>query len=206
MAMNWLEAVQRLRAMAQTGLAYSKDKYDLERYRELTSMAHAMLAELLAEPPCRIAEIFSLERGYPTPKVDVRMAAFSDEKILLVRETSDGCWAMPGGWADETDSPRQAVERETLEESGYVVRATRLMAVKDRRLHPYRPSRLGGAYKLFFLGEIEEGEARPSYETSEVGFFSPESLPELSSGRTLPEDVAQAVAVRRDPSLMTFFD
>lgn len=203
---RWLEAAQRLRAIAATGLAYAGDEYDLERYREVSSLAHVLLADLLGQPPARVEEAFALERGYPTPKVDVRMAAFRDERILLVREASDGGWTMPGGWADESDSPREAVEREAEEESGYVVRATRLVAVKDRRRHPYRPEQLGGTYKLFFLGEIEGGEARPSHETSDVGFFSADALPRLSVGRTLPEDVQRALAMRRDPSAATYFD
>jgi len=203
---SWLKTAQRLRAIAQTGLAYARDEYDRERYREVRSLAHEMLAELLDHPPKRIEEAFSLDRGYPTPKTDVRIAAFREGRILLVREAADGGWTMPGGWADESDSPREAVEREAEEESGFVIRARRLIAVKDRSRHPYRPRQLGGTYKLFFLGEIEGGEPQTSHETSAVGFFSPEALPHLSEGRTLPEDVRQAVAARADPTFETIFD
>jgi ADP-ribose pyrophosphatase YjhB (NUDIX family) len=203
---SWLKTAQRLRAIAQTGLSYTRDEYDRERYREVGSLAQGMLAGLLDLSPDRIEEAFSLDRGYPTPKTDVRMAAFRGDRILLVREAADGGWTMPGGWADESDSLREAVEREAEEESGFVIQATRLIAVKDRSRHPYRPRQLGGTYKLFFLGEIQGGEARISHETSAVDFFSPESLPPLSQGRTLPEDVQQAVAARGNPTLETIFD
>jgi ADP-ribose pyrophosphatase YjhB (NUDIX family) len=206
MAFNWLAAAQRLRAMAQTGLTYTEGRFDRERYEELMSMSLDMLAELLERSPATMRDIFALEQGYPTPKVDVRTAVFSEGKVLLVKEWLDGAWTFPGGWADEPDSPRAAAEREVLEESGFVVRCTRLIAVKDRRLHAYEPQHLGGIYKLMFLGELLGGEARVSTETTEVGFFPPEQLPPLSLSRTLAEDVAQALAHHRDPTLATTFD
>ena len=113
---------------------------------------------------------------------------------------------MPGGWADELDSPRLAAERECVEESGFVVRVTRLVSVKDRRAHPYEPQHLGGIYKLFFLGEVIGGEAKTSEETTAVGFFALSDLPPLSLSRTLRADIEQAWAHLNDPSLATTFD
>jgi len=206
MAFDWLAAAQRLRALAQTGLTYTQGHFDRERYVELMSMSLEMLAELLESTPTVMREIFALEQGYPTPKVDVRTAVFSEGKVLLVKELLDGKWTFPGGWADELDSPRTAAEREVLEESGYIVRCTRLVAIKDRRLHAYQPQHLGGIYKLIFLGELLGGEARISHETTEVGFFSPDELPPLSLSRTLPEDIAQALVHHRDATLAPTFD
>ena len=206
MTLDWLKAAQRLRAIAQTGLTYTTDAYDRDRYGELTRLAEAMLADLVDAPPERVAEAFSLERGYPTPKIDVRMATFVNRRVLLVREASDGRWTLPGGWADETDTPRQAAERETREESGYVVRATRLVAVNDRNSRAYRPRRFGNIYKLLFLGELRGGEPQTSLETSEVGFFELDALPPLSTGRTLPDDIQSALDVLENPELPTRFD
>jgi len=201
MALDWLAAAQRLRAMAQTGLTYTEGRFDRERYEELRELSHAMLAELLERTPGQITETFSVEKGYPTPKVDVRTAVFSEGRVLLVKEWLDGAWTLPGGWADEPDSPRAAAEREVLEESGYLVRVTRLVAVRDRRLHPYRPQHLGGVYKLLFLADLTGGEARVSNETTEVGFFPLDALPPLSLSRTLPADIQQALTHLLDPSL-----
>lgn len=206
MTFNWLDAAQRLRAIAQTGLTYSTERFDRQRYDELTGMAEAMLAALLAQTPEAIARVFHLEQGYPTPKVDVRTAVFSEGRILLVKEWFDGLWTMPGGWADELDSPKRAAERECVEESGYIVRVTRLVSVKDRRAHPYEPQHLGGIYKLFFLGEVIGGEARVSEETTDVGFFELGELPPLSVSRTLRADIEQAWAHLNDPSRPTTFD
>lgn len=206
MTLDWLGTAQRLRAMAQTGLTYSTDRFDQQRYTELNALAHSMLAELLGAEPSQVQEVFALDKGYPTPKIDVRTAVFSDGRILLVKEWLDGGWTMPGGWADEHDSPREAAEREVLEESGYIVEVQRLVALKDRRRHPYPHRTLGGCYKLFFLAELKGGAARTSDETTDVGFFKPEELPPLSLARTLPEDIEQARVHLLDPSLLATFD
>ncbi|MEY4547410.1 MAG: hypothetical protein RL685_3605 [Pseudomonadota bacterium] len=206
MAFDWLAAAQRLRAMAQTGLTYTEGRFDRLRYEELQELSHAMLAQLLVSEPAVIRDTFALERGYPTPKVDVRTAVFVEGRVLLVKEWQDGGWTLPGGWADESDSPRVAAEREVLEESGYVVRVTRLIAVKDRRLHAYQPQHLGGIYKLLFLADRIGGEAQVSEETTEVGFFPPDRLPPLSLARTLPEDIQLALAHHQDPTLVTRCD
>jgi len=192
--------------MAQTGLTYSEGRFDRERYEELQELSHAMLAELLQRSPASISEVFSVEQGYPTPKVDVRTAVFRGGRVLLVKEWLDGAWTLPGGWADEPDSPRLAAEREVLEESGYIVRVTRLVAVRDRRLHGYRPQHLGGIYKLLFLADLVGGEARVSAETTDVGFFLPTELPPLSLSRTLVEDIQQALVHHLDPTLGTTCD
>lgn len=201
-----LKHAQRIRAIAQTGLEYSPDPYDRERFEELTGIAHDLLGIAVQQPAQKIADMFLPERGYPTPKVDVRAGVFLDDKVLLVKESADQCWTLPGGWADEYQSPKQCVEREALEESGFVVSATRLVAVKDRNLHPYLPRRLERIYKLFFLCELVGGEAKTSLETSAVDWFALGEVPELSVGRTLPDDLLLLDEFRRDPLRACYFD
>jgi len=208
---DWLAWAKRLRAIAQTGNAYSRDPYDLERFDEVHGIAEQMLAALVDVPPARIRGIFLPEQGYPTPKLDVRGGVFrvgaaGGLEVLLVREESDGRWSLPGGWADEHDSPRGSIEREVAEESGYRVTAVRLVALKDRSQHPYRPPRLERIYKLFFLCEMLGGEAAPSLETTDAGFFALDALPELSSGRTLADDVTMLADYHRQPELPLHFD
>ena len=206
MSFDWLAAAQRLRAMAQTGLTYSENRFDIERYRELEQLSHAMLAELLSSTPAAMTALYALDKGYPTPKVDVRTAAFSEGRVLLVKEWLDGKWTLPGGWADEGDSPREAAERECLEESGYEVKVARLVALRDRRRHEYRPRHLGGIYKLIFLADITGGEAKLSHETTDVGFFLLDDLPPLSLGRTLPEEIELAYRHELDRTCLPTLD
>jgi ADP-ribose pyrophosphatase YjhB (NUDIX family) len=207
---RWLAWAQRLRAIAQTGIAYSQDGYDLERFEEVSDIAEEMLAALTASLPGRLRDIYLPERGYPTPKVDVRAGVFRDGDgpacVLLVQEASDGRWSLPGGWADEHESPRQSIEREVQEESGYRVRAVKLALVRDRSLHPYQPPRLERIYKLFFVCELTGGAPAPSLETTGAAFFPLDCLPELSPGRTLPDDVTALATHHRQPGLPTSFD
>lgn len=203
---DWLLWAQRVRAIAQTGAAYSQDPFDQQRYAELTGIAHNMLAHLVATPPAQVAALFATDKGYPTPKIDVRAGVFRDGKVLLVCERSDNCWTLPGGWADENEPPSAGVEREVVEESGYQVRCGRLVALKDRNLHPYTRQRLTHTYKLFFLCELTGGEAQTSIETSGSDFFALDQLPDLSLSRTLPADIHLLWQAYCDPTLPLYCD
>ena len=202
---QWLLWARELQAIAQTGLTFSQDNYDLERYQRLRAIAVEMLAVGSNTPLERVQGLFDQELGYPTPKVDVRGAVFRDDRILMVREISDGRWTLPGGWADVNQSPRECVEREIREESGYEARAIKLVAVYDRRLRnsSAHPSAI---YKLFFICELTGGAASPSIETSAVEFFPRDQLPELSLGRTSAMQIERMYEHWKQPDLMTDFD
>ncbi|MGL4575330.1 MAG: NUDIX domain-containing protein, partial [Burkholderiaceae bacterium] len=129
-----------------------------------------------------------------------------NDQVLLVRERRDGLWTLPGGWADVGESPKQCVEKEILEESGYVAKAVRLAAVKDRALHPYTPRFVQHVYKMFFLCELIGGASRTSIETSEVAFFSRDDLPPLSEDRVLAADINMLYAFRNEPDRQAYFD
>jgi ADP-ribose pyrophosphatase YjhB (NUDIX family) len=201
---DWLELARELQAIAQTGLAYGSGRFDLERYERIRAIAAALLALGSGTEPKRILELFQ-EDGYATPKVDVRGAAFRDGRILLVREVSDGRWALPGGFADVNQSAVQNVVREIREEAGFDARAVKLAMISDYRRQD-GPARLFSIYKLFFVCEITGGEPRPSVETSEVGFFDEGGLPELSTGRTTAAHIERVFRHFRQPALMTEFD
>ncbi|MCX8009741.1 MAG: NUDIX hydrolase N-terminal domain-containing protein, partial [Ignavibacteria bacterium] len=136
---KWLEWSQQLIALSQNGLTYAENQFERERYLNIRKIAHDMLKSLSDLDANRIKNIFEDEKGYATPKVDVRGVVFRNNKILLVKERSDGKWTLPGGWADVGDSPSEAVEREILEESGYKAKAVKLIALYDRNKHPHTP-------------------------------------------------------------------
>ncbi len=164
---KWLDWARRLAATAQSGLTYSDNHYEIERYKAIRDIASEMMADGGRLEKVVFAELFSRQAGYATPKVDVRGAAFRDDEILLVKESVDGLWTLPGGFADIGDSPSEAVQRELLEESGFESRATKLCAVYDRNKHPHKPSFPFHLYKMFFLCEITGGEPKTSPETFE---------------------------------------
>lgn len=196
---------RRLRVVAQYGLSYSKDPYDLERFREIAAVSEELAATLTGEPPAAVTQVLRTETGPPSPKLDVRAAVFQGDEILLVRETSDGLWTLPGGWVDLGESPAEAAAREVKEESGFDCVPRKLFAVLDRNKHPHGPL-LFHVYKLFFLCELVGGSAAGSLETSEVGFFPADRLPELSRTRVLESQIALAFRHRASPDLPTEFD
>lgn len=182
-----LEISREILAIAQTGSAYTKDAFDAERFVRLREIAGELLQ---VTSPVSTFE-WPAELGYPTPKIDVRAVVFRDEEVLLVREASSGLWTLPGGWADVNLSPAENVEKECREESGYEVKARAITAVLDRDRAGY-PRNAHSIYKVFFLCELLGGDARTSLESTEVGFFPLDGLPELDPHRATAGDIRQA--------------
>ena len=201
---QWLEVAQRLQSIAQAGLAYSSDPYDLERFGQVLQVAKNIIGEYSSLPMEKIHKIFDLESGYLTPKVDVRSVIFRDDKILLVREIIDGKWALPGGWADVGYTAAEVAEKEVEEEAGLKVKVKRLLAVLDKKCHAHPPD-LYSVYKLFFLCEETGGVMVHGMETSDVSFFALHELPELSIGRNTTEQIEAMFGLRNKPGA-TLFD
>ncbi len=205
---DWLVWAREMQALAQTGLEFSKDPYDLERYAALRRLSARVMAEHTGAEPRRIEALFETETGYATPKVGVRGAVFdSSGRVLMVREVVDqNRWTLPGGWADVNQTPAQSVVREVFEESGFRVRAMKLAAVWDRARQA-QPAMAFSVVRMFFICTLEGGTAATSLETSEVGWFAENEVPkDLSLRRTLPQHISRMFAHWRDPALATEFD
>ena len=202
---QWLKIAREVRALAQTGLAFSADGFDQQRYERLRELAAQLMAQGSAAEHESIIELLRQEKGYATPKVDVRGAAFQDGRVLMVREISDGKWTLPGGWADVNQSAGECVVREIAEESGFTARALKLAAVYDYQKRNPSPH-IDSIYKMFFICEIVGGAASASNETSEVAFFPRHELPPLSLGRTTAAQIDRMFEHREQLELPTDFD
>ncbi len=205
---DWLLWAREIQATAQTGLAFSRDPYDLERYRALLSLSARIMAEHTAADLTPIETLFAEQAGYATPKLGVRAAVFDpDGRVLMVRETADEHrWTLPGGWADVNQTAAQSAVREVYEESGYRARPVKLAAAWDKAaqglvIGPFSIT------TLFFVCALEGGAPRTSLETSEVGWFHEDAIPEaLSARRVNPRQIARMFAHWRDRTLPTEFD
>jgi ADP-ribose pyrophosphatase YjhB (NUDIX family) len=206
-ASAWLEWTRRLQAIAQSGLTYAQDPYDVERYHQVRQIAAEIAASHTQATADRIDDLFSRESGYATPKLDIRAVVLNDQgEVLLVREKEDGLWTLPGGWVDVGESPSEAVQREVKEESGYEVQAVRLLALWDRDKHPHPPLPFH-VYKIYFQCELLGGNPLTvSTETSEVGFFATSALPELSLGRVTPWQIERLAEIASDRRGLADFD
>lgn len=179
---KWLEFAKKVHAIAETGLTFCKSEYDIERYEQLKEISFEMLGHISESKPEIVRSLFDHQKGYQTPKVDVRGVVIRDGKMLMVREKVDGCWSLPGGWADVGLTPYENAVKEVWEESGLKVKPIRLLGVMDKKCHSHPPFPWY-CYKIFVLCEIIGGELKAGMETLDAGFFSQNELPPLSEER-----------------------
>ncbi|HEX2952942.1 MAG TPA: NUDIX hydrolase [Bacillota bacterium] len=205
MSLYWLDIAKRIQALAQSGLAYSENPYDIERYEVLRDLSIEIMAKYTDLDMTKVKDLFANETGYQTPKVDIRAVVFRDDKILMVKERIDGCWSMPGGWADIGLTPSEVAVKEVREEAGLEVKPIKLLAVFDKKCHPHPPSPYH-VYKTFIQCKITGGEMTTGMETSEVRFFGIDELPQLSVERNTESQVRTMFEFLDTPEKTTLFD
>jgi len=184
-----LEEIKRIKTIADIGLLYSTNEYDKERYGELEQISLRLLNKVSGYSIEDIKLSFPPVKNYPTAKVDIRaMILSADKKILLVQESSDGRWSLPGGWGEIGHSPKETVIKECKEETGLDVVAKKLLAVFDKRKHPH-PPQPEYVYKMVFYCEATTSEINKGFDVLDVQYFSIDNLPELSESRNLKSQV-----------------
>jgi len=201
---KWIAWAREIFALSQAGLTYSKNEFDIQRYKRLQEITAEMIESQSALSKETALESFSMQAGYATPKIDVRGAVVHEGKILLIQERTDERWAMPGGWADLGNAPASVAEREVWEESGYRVKAEKVVAVLDA--NHIEPLEFYHAFKIIFLCKLVGGEPRTSNETMAVGFFDINDLPPLSLFRTNEDMLREVFAHVNNPDRGTIFD
>ena len=203
--LKWLDIAREIQQLSQTGAAFAVTDYEKNRYKRLTEITAEIIEHHTALEKESVSKVLMEHPGYATPKIDVRAAVIKDGKILLVQESTDNCWAMPGGWADVGDIPSEAAIRECREESGYNVKPVKVIGVFDA-------NRIGGqlelfhAIKIIFLCELIDGEAKISDETIDVKFFDFNNLPSLSLNRTNEKHLKEIRLHLQNPDRKTYFD
>jgi ADP-ribose pyrophosphatase YjhB (NUDIX family) len=201
---KWLLWAREIHAIGQTGLFYTQNEFDRLRYQQLLDMSENMISTYGEVPPETLKIAMTAQPGYVTPKVDVRGAVFKDDQVLMVKEWSDGNWSLPGGYADVNETPSKMVEREVREESGFIVKARKIVGLYESN-HDRQPVEVFHAYKILFLCDLLDGTATTSIETTEVKFFPLDQLPTFSSSRTRLEHIQEAHAHLLDPTRPAVF-
>ena len=201
---QWLEWAKELQFLAQTGLTYSKDVFDIERFeriREISAEIISAQSELSLE---KVKDLFCNETGFQTPKLDTRAAIFKEDKILLVKERN-GTWSLPGGWVDVNQTVKSDTEKEVEEEAGLKVEATRIIAVQDRNMHNVPPYAYN-VCKVFVLCEILSGHFQPNIETTESDYFRLEELPLLAEEKNNEEQIKMCFSAYHDKNWQVLFE
>ena len=201
---QWLQWAVELQSLAQAGLAYGKDVYDLERYERIREIAAEILSRMSDVPLGTVKELFCNETGYQTPKIDTRAAVFQDGRILLVQE-KDGRWSLPGGWCDVNVSVGENTVKEVKEESGLDVVTERVIAIQDRAKHNL-PVYAYGVCKVFIQCAVTGGQFEKNIETTECRYFSPDELPELAEEKNTAEQIRLCFAAYHSDDWRTQFD
>lgn len=202
---KWLKWAIEIQSLAQSGLAYTQNKYDIERYERLREISAEILAEKTALNLDKVKNLFCNETGYQTPKLDTRAAIFKDNKILLVHE-NNGTWALPGGWCDVLESIKSNTEKEVKEETGLDAKALKIISIQDRNKHN-KPIYAYGVCKVFVLCDILGGEFIENIETTEIQYFSLGDLPNnLSEEKSNQEQIEMCFNAYHDKNWQTQFD
>jgi ADP-ribose pyrophosphatase YjhB (NUDIX family) len=202
----YFEKLKRIHALAEIGLQFQNVPYDLERYREIRDLSLELLSRMTDVPVEKIIPVIEEQNGYRTPKVDVRAVVFNEKRqILLIREAVDGFWALPGGWSDIAYSPGEVAEKECLEEAGLKVKASRLLAVMDKQKQGMPPA-FEYVYKIFILCEKLGNETSTGSETTGVGWFDENDLPELSLPRNNARQIEMMFEYHRGERTEPYFD
>lgn len=200
----WLKWAMEIQSLAQCGLTYCKDVFDIERYHRLRDISAEMLSYKTDIPVENVKGLFCNESGYQTPKLDTRAAVFKEGKMLLVHEVN-GTWSMPGGWVDILESVGSNTVKEVKEESGLDVEAVKIISIQDRNKHN-APQYAYGVCKVFVLCRLIGGDFKPNIETTEIGFFSLNDLPMLAEEKCNRKQVEMCFQAMSTPTWETLFD
>ena len=202
---KWLKWAIEIQSLAQSGLAYTTNVYDKERYERLREISAEMIEEKSNINLEKVKDLFCKETGYQTPKIDTRAAIFKDNKILLVHE-NNGTWSLPGGWCDVLESVKSNTIKEVKEEAGLDVKATKIIAVQDRNKHN-QPIYAYGVCKIFVMCESIGGEFKENIETTEMKYFALDELPEnFANEKCTKEQVEMCFKAKDDDNWQVQFD
>ena len=201
---KWLKWAVELQSIAQAGLFYGKDKFDIERYNHIRAIAAEMISYKTEIPTEKVKDLFCSETGYQTPKLDTRAAVFKDDKILLVKE-NNGTWSLPGGWVDVNLSVKENAVKEVKEEAGLDVSADFVIAIQDREKHNL-PIYAYKICKIFILCSVLGGSFQENIETTESRYFGYDELPMLAEEKNNKEQIKMCFDAYHDKNWKTLLD
>lgn len=196
---EWFDYISELQEIAQIGLTYTKDVFDIERFERLREIAVEMMAKLSDQEIETIRVAFASDSGYQTPKVDIRGILLKEDKILLVKERNDK-WSLPGGWADIGRSLFENVEKEFLEEASIVVQSESLLAIQNKIPAPHiYPHTIYTHYVL--CSEVQQNAFEANHETSDRAYFSIDQLPLMDESKT-SADVLRRILAHKNAKVL----
>lgn len=204
---QWLSWAKELQALSQSGLAYTQNVFERERYERIREISAEILTAYSAREIslAKVKDLFCNEDGYQTPKLDTRAVIFDQtrEKLLFVKE-NDGLWSFPGGWVDADETVASNTVKEAREESGLEVQPTRLLAVLIRDNRTGR-TWVHNIVKIFVECTPLGGRFVPNSETLDARYFAEDELPEICTAKQTPEQISLCFRAVKDPNWQAVF-
>ena len=202
---KWLKWAIEIQSLAQAGLKYTDNVYDIERYERLREISAEMINEKSNIGLEKVKDLFCNEKGYQTPKIDTRAAIFKNNKILLTHE-NNGTWSLPGGWCDVLESVKTNTIKEVKEETGLDVETVKIIAVQDRNKHN-KPIYAYGVCKIFVLCNVIGGKFIENIETTGIEYFELNKLPQnLAKEKCNKEQIEMCFKAAKEVNWQTQFD
>ena len=183
---DFAKYLQRMIALTDTGLTFTKDPFDRERYEDLRSLLSEMLNQASDLDAEEVAEVLKPTSAYATPLMDVRAWIVEDEKICLVRGQGENDWALPGGFGEVGYSPTENILKEIEEETGFKAKVERLLAVFDTNRFQLQSKQYA---KFVFECKLLDGQFQKNQEIADLQFFAIDQLPALSEKRITKEQI-----------------
>lgn len=196
---KWLEWAIEIQSIAQIGLSYTTDDFDIQRYERLREISAEMIENKTDISLEKVKDLFCNEIGYKTPKLSTRAAVFKNNKILLVQE-KNGEWALPGGLCDVLETVKSCTIKEVKEESGLDVEPIKIIAIEDGNKNAV-PKYPFGVCKIFIECKLLGGKFVENIETIDSGFFSLDELPKnISDIRSSKEQIKMCFEAHNNPN------
>ena len=183
---DFVKYLQRMIAITDTGLTFTKDPFDRERYEDLRVLLSEMLEQASDLDADEVAELLKPTSAYATPLMDVRAWIVEDEKICLVRGQGENDWALPGGFGEVGYSPTENILKEIEEETGFEAKVERLLAVFDTNRFQLQSKQYA---KFVFECKLLDGQFQKNQEIADLQFFAIDQLPALSEKRITKEQI-----------------
>ncbi|SEN78313.1 ADP-ribose pyrophosphatase YjhB, NUDIX family [Mucilaginibacter gossypiicola] len=175
MKKNYIDLLENIYALAQTGIRYTQNPFDMERYQKLLDIATQEYSEFTGLETEVLKERFNKDLGYATPKVGVNGILFDEQGRLLVEHRSDDfLWGLPGGWVDVGEDPETAMKREFWEEARLVVEPVEI--IKFFAVPAGQFGQPHSSVVVLYLCKYISGNIETSIESLEIKFVAPAEI------------------------------
>ncbi|MFD1411071.1 NUDIX hydrolase N-terminal domain-containing protein [Lapidilactobacillus gannanensis] len=193
MTSELLNSQRQMLALIQSGLHYTKEPFERDRYEKLEQILLEQMATTTNTKVADLTAALTQDQGYITPKVDVRALIVKNQQILMVQDKPTGEWSLPGGFADVGYTPTENIIREVFEETGLQVTVQGLLDIFDtaKRTDIPQPFQY---YKMVFACQPVAGHFAENIETGQIAYFALDKLPALSLNRTTKEQLTTLMA------------